>query len=77
MQVVASRSGCMQVNVGDPRFQGLFTSQDFALDPTDPQFSKAPGGPAILAEAARRKGSAQPGESAPGMNVPVPLPAKC
>ena len=54
----------MQVNVGDPRFQGLFTSQDFALDPTDPQFSKAPGAPAILAEAARRKGSALPGEPA-------------
>ena len=59
-------SELMQVNVGDPRFQGLFTSQDFALDPTDPQFGKAPGAAAILAEAARRKASAPQGEPSAG-----------
>ena len=48
----------MQVDVSDPRFQGLFSSQDYALDPTDPQFAKTAGSAAIAAEAARRKAAA-------------------
>ena len=45
----------LQVDVRDPRFQSLFTSEDFALDPTDPQFAKAGGSAVIMAERAKRK----------------------
>ena len=61
--------GHLQVDVADPRFQALFTSKDHALDPTDPQFAKAGGSAAILAEAARRK--AVRGHS---MSAAVPQP---
>lgn len=32
-----------QGNLQDPRFKSLFTSSDFALDPTDPRFQQADG----------------------------------
>lgn len=46
----------LSANLDDPRFISLFTSSDFALDPTDPRFAKAgPGAEMIAAEVARRK----------------------
>jgi len=43
-------------NLDDPRFSGLFTSPDYALDPTDPRYGKAGAGAAVVAsEVARRR----------------------
>lgn len=44
------------LNMEDPRFQAVFQNTDFALDPTDPRFTKAGRGAAKLAaEAALRR----------------------
>ena len=47
-------AGDFQVNLNDPRFARLFTSHDFALDPTDPRFKTQDGAAAIAAERAKR-----------------------
>ena len=36
-----------QANLQDPRFKSLFSSADFALDPTDPRFKQLEGSKAI------------------------------
>lgn len=51
-------------DLNDPRFQSLFTSSDFALDPTDPRFSKAgPGAEVIASEVVRRRSQKAPKSS--------------
>jgi hypothetical protein len=43
-------------DLDDPRFSGLFTSPDYALDPTDPRYGKAGTGAAVVAsEVAKRR----------------------
>ncbi|KAM6086737.1 ESF1 homolog isoform 1-T3 [Theristicus caerulescens] len=44
-----------QVNVGDTRFQAMFTSPLFNLDPSDPNFKKTKAVEKILEEKARRR----------------------
>ena len=36
-----------QANLQDPRFESLFTSADYALDPTDPRFKQLDGSKAV------------------------------
>ncbi|KAL8173355.1 UNVERIFIED_CONTAM: pre-rRNA-processing protein esf1 [Gekko kuhli] len=53
-----------QVNVADARFQAMYTSHLFNLDPSDPNFKKTKAVEKILEEKARRRqqGSAEAGE---------------
>uniref|UniRef100_A0A8C5AKP0 ESF1, nucleolar pre-rRNA processing protein, homolog (S. cerevisiae) n=1 Tax=Gadus morhua TaxID=8049 RepID=A0A8C5AKP0_GADMO len=44
-----------QVDVADPRFQAVFTSHLFNLDPSDPNFRKTRGTDTIVAEKLRRR----------------------
>nr|XP_009511739.1 PREDICTED: ESF1 homolog [Phalacrocorax carbo] len=44
-----------QVNVADRRFQAMFTSPLFNLDPSDPNFKKTKAVEKILEEKARRR----------------------
>ncbi|XP_023801637.1 ESF1 homolog [Cyanistes caeruleus] len=44
-----------QVNVADTRFQAMFTSPLFNLDPSDPNFKKTKAVEKILEEKARRR----------------------
>uniref|UniRef100_A0A803TCZ8 ESF1 nucleolar pre-rRNA processing protein homolog n=1 Tax=Anolis carolinensis TaxID=28377 RepID=A0A803TCZ8_ANOCA len=44
-----------QVNVGDARFQAMYTSHLFNLDPSDPNFKKTKAVERILEEKARRR----------------------
>ncbi|KAM4604018.1 ESF1 homolog isoform 1-T3 [Polymixia lowei] len=44
-----------QVDVKDPRFQAMFTSHLFNLDPSDPNYKKTKGTQSILAEKQRRR----------------------
>uniref|UniRef100_K7GG79 NUC153 domain-containing protein n=1 Tax=Pelodiscus sinensis TaxID=13735 RepID=K7GG79_PELSI len=44
-----------QVNVADTRFQALYTSHLFNLDPSDPNFKKTKAVEKILEEKARRR----------------------
>nr|XP_060642028.1 ESF1 homolog [Anolis sagrei ordinatus] len=44
-----------QVNVGDARFQAMYTSHLFNLDPSDPNFKKTKAVEKILEEKARRR----------------------
>ena len=46
---------CVQVDVADPRFQAVFTSHLFNLDPSDPNFRKTRGTDTIVAEKLRRR----------------------
>jgi hypothetical protein len=49
------------LNMNDPRFQAVFQSEDFALDPTDPRFLKAgPSASKLAKEAAKRRSSKKP-----------------
>lgn len=43
------------MDVGDSRFAALYTSPEFALDPTDPRFKAGESSNAIIREAAQRK----------------------
>ena len=43
------------MDVSDSRFAALFTSPEFALDPTDPRFAASEGTQKILRETARRR----------------------
>lgn len=45
----------LQVNVADTRFQAMFTSPLFNLDPSDPNFKKTKAVEKILEEKARRR----------------------
>ncbi|GAQ86660.1 hypothetical protein KFL_003030030 [Klebsormidium nitens] len=44
-----------KVDFEDPRFGALFSSHHFAIDPTDPRFSKSAGQMEVLAEKQRRR----------------------
>ncbi|KAK9828879.1 hypothetical protein WJX72_002532 [[Myrmecia] bisecta] len=44
-----------EVNLEDPRFQSLFSSHHFALDPTHPDFKRSEGAAAVLAASAQRR----------------------
>lgn len=44
-----------QPNLQDPRFKSLFTSSDFALDPTDPRFQQADGSTTIAKAVAKQR----------------------
>ncbi len=54
-----------QADLADPRFSGLFKSQDFAIDPTDPRF-KQMGGDASALSAAVAKQRSRAGAQRPG-----------
>jgi len=45
-----------KVDIGDQRFEALFTSPDFALDPTDPRFKAGDAAKSIQQESAKRRG---------------------
>ena len=45
------------VDVKDSRFDALFTSPDFALDPTDPRYKATEGAQSIQEEAVSRRGA--------------------
>ncbi len=44
-----------QPNLQDPRFKSLFTSADYALDPTDPRFQQIDGSKSIAKEVATQR----------------------
>ena len=44
-----------EANLEDPRFKSLFTSADFALDPTDPRFQQADGSNNIAKAVAQQR----------------------
>lgn len=44
-----------QPNLQDPRFKSLFTSSDFALDPTDPRFQQADGSSTIAKAVSKQR----------------------
>ena len=44
-----------QPNLQDPRFKSLFTSADFALDPTDPRFQQADGSSTIAKAVSKQR----------------------
>ncbi|MEQ2189042.1 hypothetical protein GOODEAATRI_021179, partial [Goodea atripinnis] len=46
---------CLQVDVSDPRFQAMFTSHLFNLDPSHPSFRKTRATQSILEEKQRRR----------------------
>lgn len=46
---------CVQVDVSDPRFQAMFTSHLFNLDPSNPNYKKTKATQSILAEKQRRR----------------------
>lgn len=46
---------CLQVDVSDPRFQAMFTSHLFNLDPSHPSFKKTKATQSILEEKHRRR----------------------
>ena len=45
------------MDVKDSRFDALFTSPDFALDPTNPRFKATEGAKSIQKEAVSRRGA--------------------
>ena len=56
----ACRPGVLfKADLADPRFSGLFKSQDFAIDPTDPRFKQMGGDASTLSAAiAKQRSSA-------------------
>ncbi len=44
-----------QPDLQDPRFKSLFTSADYALDPTDPRFQQIDGSKSIAQEVATQR----------------------
>ena len=44
-----------QPNLQDARFKSLFTSADFALDPTDPRFTQTEGSNSIAQQVAKQR----------------------
>lgn len=48
----------VQAALQDPRFSGLVTNADFALDPTDPRFRQAEGPAKLAALVAKQKSTA-------------------
>ncbi len=46
-----------KVNTSDPRFSRLFSSHEFAIDPTNPRFKGTKGMQALLEEGRKRKGN--------------------
>jgi hypothetical protein len=59
------------VDIGDQRFEALFTSPDYALDPTDPRFKAGEGAKSIQQETAKRRGS-KPSKVLAFKNLSVP-----
>ena len=56
--LAASRAGVLfQADLADPRFSGLFKSQDFAIDPTDPRFKQMGGDASALSAAIAKQRS--------------------
>ena len=52
----SSKTSQQKVDVADDRFAGLFESEKFALDPTDPRFRETKAAEFIAEERARRRG---------------------
>ncbi|XP_034722048.1 ESF1 homolog [Etheostoma cragini] len=50
---------CVQVDVKDPRFQAMFTSHLFNLDPSHPDYKKTRATQSIQAEKQRRRADQQ------------------
>lgn len=50
-----------EANLQDSRFNSLFTSADFALDPTDPRFQQAEGSTSIAKAVAQQRQQGAPG----------------
>ena len=48
-------AGAFKLNVEDSRFGELFTSPEFALDPTDPRYKDSQSSQAIIKEATKRR----------------------
>ena len=44
-----------EANLQDPRFKSLFTSADYALDPTDPRFQQADGSSTIAKAVSKQR----------------------
>ena len=44
-----------QPNLQDPRFKSLFTSSDYALDPTDPRFQQVDGSTTIAKAVSKQR----------------------
>ncbi len=42
LHAIIAQEDSFKVDVADPRFAAVYTSQDFALDPTNPAFMFAP-----------------------------------
>ena len=61
----------LQLDSSDSRFDALFTSPDFALDPTDPQFAASDGAKKIQKEAASRRAKAKAGTTQARPEKPV------
>ncbi|KAK9831160.1 hypothetical protein WJX74_005437 [Apatococcus lobatus] len=62
------------VDVGDSRFQRLFTSPDFALDPTNPQFKQTAGTKVVkiaASQQAKKLDPAAPSSSDPTVQLPA------
>lgn len=58
--------------MNDRRFDALFTSPDFALDPTDPRYRASEGTKNIQKEAALRRGNAQASHKGPIADIDPP-----
>lgn len=54
-----SRSPSLKVDVQDPRFQAMFTSHLFNLDPSHPSYRKTKATQSILNEKQRRRNTAE------------------
>lgn len=55
------------LDMNDERFGALFTSPDFALDPTDPRYKATESTRSIQSAAAHKKGSLHSSKAAPAV----------
>ena len=70
--IVCSAGKGFQANLQDPRFNSLFTSADYALDPTDPRFKQQDGSKAVAQTVAHQQQQRQANGSAPGFTAAAP-----
>lgn len=70
--IVWSAGKGFQANLQDPRFNSLFTSADYALDPTDPRFKQLDGSKAVAQTVAHQQQRRQAHGSAPGFTAAAP-----
>ncbi|GJP75467.1 hypothetical protein CLOP_g5911 [Closterium sp. NIES-67] len=55
LRLGGKEEGVRGVDVEDPRFAALFTSSQFAIDPTDPRFQRTSAQQQLIAERQRRR----------------------